>query len=772
MIRRSLFTLAELALFVALVVAVSSGCSDSQYSETGLQATAVSADATASSCAMCEGACASKADCALCDDQEKASCCPAGGGSRAAMLVAPKTEGPQESSMDAPLIPRDVLFGNPDKAQARLSPDGKWLSMLKPVDGVLNVWVAPIDDIGSAVPVTEDKERGIRSHSWTYNSKYVVYSQDKKGDEDYHLYATDVATRTTKDLTPLTGVRARMSGASDRYPDEILVGLNDRDPRLHDIWKVDLNTGERTLVQENPGFLGFVVDEDLRVRMAVNYTPDAGQVWLEPESDETGEKGFADWKQTEEFSSVDATTSGPAGFNKEGDVLYFEDSRGRNTAGLFAKDLKTGEVTLVADDERADVGGIISHPTEKTLQAVSFTYSRREWKILDEAIRPDIEYLTEYQDGEFLVTSRTLDDSMWTVAYVLDNGPIKFYLYRRPADESGERSMQFLFNSRDDLEDYTLVKMHTPIIKSRDGLNLVSYLSLPPGSDADGDGVPEAAVPMVLDVHGGPWARDGWGYNPMHQWLANRGYAVLSVNFRGSTGFGKEFQNAANGEWAGKMHDDLIDAVDWAVEQGVAQRDKVCIMGGSYGGYATLVGLTFTPDVFACGIDIVGPSSLVTLLNNVPPYWGPFMPLMKLRVGDWTTEEGIAELLERSPLTHVKKIERPLLIGQGANDPRVTQVEADQIVQAMTQNGIPVTYALYPDEGHGFARPENRTSFNAVVEAFLAEHLGGRYEPIGDDFEGANLHVPTGADGVPGLEEALPAERKQMPVAPEESDAS
>jgi dipeptidyl aminopeptidase/acylaminoacyl peptidase len=293
------------------------------------------------------------------------------------------------------------------------------------------------------------------------------------------------------------------------------------------------------------------------------------------------------------------------------------------------------------------------------------------------------------------------------------------------------------------------------VIKSRDGLNLVSYLSLPPGSDPDGDGVPDKPLPMVLNVHGGPWARDSWGLNPYHQWLANRGYAVLSVNYRGSTGFGKNFVNAANGQWSGKMHDDLLDAVEWAVDQKIADQGKVAIMGGSYGGYATLVGMTYTPDVFAAGVDIVGPSSLVTLLQNVPPYWMPFMPVMKVRVGDVDTEAGRAELLKRSPLTLVDKIKKPLLIGQGANDPRVTQLEADQIVKAMQEHKIPVTYVLYPDEGHGFARPENRMSFNAVTEAFLAEQLGGRFEPVGDDFQGSKIEVPAGADDVPGLVDAL-----------------
>jgi dipeptidyl aminopeptidase/acylaminoacyl peptidase len=669
-----------------------------------------------------------------------------------------------------PLIPRDVLFGNPDRAQARLSPDGKYLSYLKPVDGVLNVWVGPADDVDAAKPVTDDKLRGIRSHGWAYNGKYILYTQDKGGDENWHVYATNVDTKETRDLTPIDGVRGELSGSSERFPDEVLIGFNDRDDRFHDIYRVNVLTGEKTLVQENPGVAGFVFDDDFKVRLAVNFTPDAGQVWLKPKGDEPGPKGYEDWEPMEEFTSVDAMNSGPAGFDKTGTVLYFEDSRERNTAGLFSRDLATGDTKLIADDPRADVGGVMSHPTEKTLQAVSFTYSKTDWKILDESIRADIDFLKSFSDGEFVVSGRTLDDSKWTVAYVLDDGPMKFYVYDRKAE--GDAKMRFLFNSRDDIAEYKLAKMHTPVITARDGLKLVSYLTLPVGSDPDGDGVPNEPLPMVLDVHGGPWARDGWGFNSTHHWLANRGYAVLSVNYRGSTGFGKDFVNAANGEWSGKMHDDLLDAVKWAVDNGVAREDKISIMGGSYGGYATLVGLTFTPDVFACGVDVVGPSSLVTLLNNVPPYWFQFMPVMKQRVGDWTTEEGIKSLEARSPLNKVDAIKKPLLIGQGANDPRVKQQEADQIVKAMEEKGIPVTYALYPDEGHGFARPENSTSFNAVTEMFLAKILGGRYEPLtAEDLKGSSLHVPAGADDVPGLAEVLPADRKEMPKMEEKKAA-
>ncbi len=658
----------------------------------------------------------------------------------------------QFTEKEPKLIPRQALFGNPQKASARLSPNGKWLSYLAPVDGILNVWVGPVDNPDAAKPVTQDKLRNIRGHSWAYTGKHILYTQDKEGDENWHVYATDVETGETKDLTPLENIHATIQDVSQRIPNEILIGLNDRVPQLHDIYRVNIETGERRLIQQNKGAVAYVTDDDFAVRFAIHFTEDASQLVLQPKADAEpdAEKGVTQWEEFVRIGPEDAMTTSPTGFDKSGKTLYFLDSRNRDTAALFAIDLATGESKLLAEDARADVDEIIIHPTERTIQAVGVTYSRREWQILDEAIRADLDYLGKVEDGELIVTSRTLDDTQWTVAYILDDGPVKFYRY----DRTGKKA-HYLFSSRNDLEDYALVKMHTPIITTRDGLKMVSYLTLPPSCDSDGNGRPEKPLPMVLDVHGGPWARDDWGYNPTAQWLANRGYAVLNVNYRGSTGFGKGFANAADGEWAAKMHDDLIDAVNWAVEEGIAQRDKVAIMGGSYGGYATLVGLTFTPEVFACGVDIVGPSSLVTLLENVPPYWIPLMPMMVKRVGDVSTEAGRAELLKRSPLSLVDKIQRPLLIGQGANDPRVTQLEADQIVEAMQAKGIPVTYVLFPDEGHGFAGEENRMSFNAVTEAFLGEHLGGEVEPVGDDFQGASIQVPAGVEHVSGVAEAL-----------------
>ena len=443
----------------------------------------------------------------------------------------------------------------------------------------------------------------------------------------------------------------------------------------------------------------------------------------------------------------DDVTTGPLHFDATGRFLYLRDSRGRDTAALVALDTETGAMETLASDAKADASQTISHPVTRRPQAVAFEYQRLTWTVLDESVATDFERLADGDRGEFRSISRSLDDRTWIVAYDRADGPEAYYLYDR---ESG--NLEYLFCNRPELEKTVLAPMHTAVVRSRDQLDIVAYYSLPVGSTGDGTDRPTEPLPAVLYVHGGPWSRDSWGYDPVHQLMTNRGYATISVNYRGSMGFGKSFVNAANGEWAGRMHDDLIDVVEWAVEQGIADRDRIAIMGGSYGGYATLVGLTFTPDVFACGVDLVGPSNLNTLLDSVPPYWKPMLGMLRTRVGDNSTPEGRRFLAERSPLSRADRIVRPLLIGQGANDPRVKQAESDQIVAAMTERGIPVTYLLYPDEGHGFARPENNLSFMAVAEAFLARCLGGRHEPIGDDFEGSSIQVKAGAEQVPGLQ--------------------
>ena len=650
---------------------------------------------------------------------------------------------------DIPLIPRRVLFDNPERTAPRISPDGRYLSYLAPVDGVLNVWVAPVDALSEARPVTSDTNRGVRIYFWAHTSDHVLYLQDKGGDENWRVYATRVRDGETRDLTPFEGVNAQIQGVSHRRPDEILVGLNNRVPQFHDLHLVNIVTGEATMVQENPGVIGrgmvqgFVTDDDFNVRfVSVMNTDDGSSSVLRPDpADASG------WTEYFTAPMEDTLTTGPVGFDESGGTLYMMDSRGRNTSAFVSIELETDEKRVLASDERADVGGVLTHPTSGRPQAVLFNYTKPHWQILDLRIAGDFNLLAQVNDGQMSVVSRTLNDNHWIVQYTHDTGPALFYHWDRVS-----RRANFLFASRTDLDAYVLSPMRPVVIRSRDGLDLVSYLTLPAnshGADADR---PDNPLPMVLLVHGGPWARDSWGFNPSHQMLANRGYAVLSVNFRGSTGFGKDFLNAGNREWAGKMHDDLIDAVEWAIKEGIADRDRVAIMGGSYGGYATLVGLTFTPEVFACGVDIVGPSNIITLLETVPPYWAPAVRMFKDRVGDHTTPEGRAFLKERSPLTHVDRIQRPLLIAQGANDPRVKQAESDQIVEAMQSRKIPVTYVLFPDEGHGFARPENRLSFYAVTDAFLSKHLGGRHEPISsEEIESSTISVPTGAEGVPGL---------------------
>ncbi len=666
------------------------------------------------------------------------------------LMVVPISAVAQEPVPTVPgketgLIERRLFFGNPDKAGVQISPDGKRISFVAPVNGVMNVWVGDADKPTEAKPVTKDTKRGIRQYFWAFTNKHVLYLQDEGGNENFHLFRVDLASGDIKDLTPEKNIRVTMNGVSHLFPDEILIGLNDRNPAYHDCYRVAIATGEKKLEQKNDEFAGLVYDDQFKLRFGMKMKPDGSTVYLKPD-------GANGWKEFLSTPMSDNLTTKPAGFDKTGNLLYLIDSRNRDTGALTTLDLESGAQKEIAADPRCDAGGVMLHPTEQTVQAVNFPYERSNWTFLDPAVKEDFEALKKVAEGDITVNSRTLDDRTWIVAFLMDQGPVRYYRYDRDAKKA-----QFLFTNLKALEGLPLQKMLPRVIASRDGLNLVSYLTLPTGSDEDGNGVPIKPVPLVLFVHGGPWGRDSWGLHPYHQFYANRGYAVLSVNFRGSTGFGKKFINAGNREWAGKMHDDLIDAVDWAIKEKIAIPEKVAIIGGSYGGYATLVGLTFTPDKFACGVDIVGPSNIVTLLKTIPPYWAPQVQMFKDRVGDFTSEEGKDFLKSRSPLTFVEKIKKPLLIGQGANDPRVKQSESDQIVKAMTEKKIPVTYVLFPDEGHGFQRPPNSMAFNAVTEAFLAKQLGGRFEAIGDAFKGSSITIPSGVGDVPGVSEKLPS---------------
>ena len=650
-------------------------------------------------------------------------------------------------AQSAPLIERVKFFGNPTRAAARVSPDGKWLSWTAPRDGVMNVYVAPVASPGQAKALTAEKQRPIRQYFWAPDSKQILFVTDKGGDENFLLYGVDVASGKQTTLTPFEKTRAQVLGVSRSIKDRILVGVNNRDPRWHDVHSLDLATGKLTLVLQNDGFGSFLADDQLNVRFAVKPRADGGSEIYKVEN------GKVAPTPAETIAYEDNATT-PAGFTRDGKTLYWLDNRGRDKTALVAQDLASGQRTVIGQSDRADVEQALADPATGRIQAYSVNYLRSEWTALDPAIKTDLDFLKGQLKGEVQVTSRTDDDALWTVAVDPVTQPSAAYLYDRKA-----KKLTRLFVTRPELEGATLAPMHPVEIKSRDGLTQVSYLTLPPGSDANGDGKPEKPVPLVLLVHGGPWGRDAYGFNGMHQWLANRGYAVLSPNFRASTGFGKAYTQAGDMQWGRKMHDDLLDAVDWAVKGGVTSKDKVAIMGGSYGGYATLAGLAFTPDAFACGVDIVGPSNLVTLLNSIPPYWQAIRTQFNRSMGDPSTPEGRAVLTERSPLTKADQIKKPLLIGQGANDPRVNQAESDQIVKALQAKNIPVTYVLFPDEGHGFARPQNNLAFYATTEHFLERCLGGRAEPFGDALQGSSITVPHGAEFAPGLAPALAAKK-------------
>lgn len=654
---------------------------------------------------------------------------------------------PAPPRADANLLPRKVLFGNPDHLPPKISPDGKRILFIAPDQGVLNVWVGPADDPKAAKPVTKERTRPIRTAIWAETSEHVIFENDKGGDENFHIFVVDLKSGEQKELTPFDGVRADIGDTFDKKPTLLFAMMNKRDKKHMDPVLIDLKTGKIDVLTENTeGFEGYLLDADAKLRLGIKPTADGGKDVLAP-----GKKK-GEWTSVTKIPFEDGMVTRPGHIDRSGKTFYMIDSRGRDTGALVAFDLATQKSKVLFEDGKSDIQGMIVDTKKLTPLAVSTNRTRREWHALDKSVQADLDALKAVSPGDLGILSSSHDDARWTVGFARDDGPTAFYVWDRKAKKA-----TFLFSDRPAIEKLKLAKMHPVVIKARDGLELVSYLTTPLAADADQDMKPDhGPIPMVLLVHGGPWGRDNWGFNNMHQWLASRGYAVLSVNFRGSTGLGKRFVNAGDREWAGKMHDDLLDAVKWATDEKIADPAKVAIMGGSYGGYSTLIGVTFTPDTFACGVDIVGPSNLNTLLSTIPPYWAPMIEEFTRRIGDFRTEEGKKFLFERSALSRVDAIKKPLLIGQGANDPRVKQAESDQIVKAMQAKGLPVTYVLYPDEGHGFARPENRTSFFAVSEIFLAQHLGGAYQPLGDDLAGSSITVPGGADQIFSLADALP----------------
>ena len=603
-----------------------------------------------------------------------------------------------------PQIPLTVLFSNPEKTHPMISPDGNQLAYCAPVDGVLNVWVKTLgkDDDHA---VTHQTRRGVPSYCWAPNSKQILYKQDNDGDENYHLYSVDLEKNSIRDLTPFQGVKADIIAQDKHFPNEILVMMNKENPRLFDAYHLDLVTGALTLVAKNPGeVVLWGADAQLQVRAAIATHADGTQSLL------VRDQGCSEWRSLVQVDFNDTFKDelhcGILGFSRDGKSLYLNSTLETNTRSLLSIDLETGNRTILATDEIYDVIQVLFNKDTYEPETVWWEKERLEFQLLDSSLKQDFQRLCAISDGVLCYVQKTADATKWVVCFMHDNKSHEAYLY-----DCMSKQVTFLFRARPVLNQYQLAEMKPISFVSRDGLTIHGYLSCPQGQEPEN-------LPLVLYVHGGPFSRDTWGYNPTTQWLTNRGYACLEVNFRGSSGYGKEFLAAGNGEWGRKMHDDLIDAVGWAVDQKIADPARVAIYGGSYGGYSALVGATFTPDVFCCAIDYVGPSSLLTFLKTMPPYWSRAQ--WEKRIGSLDDEELIKS---RSPLYHLDRIKIPIFIAHGANDVRIKQSESEQIVEAMKQKGLAYEYLLFPDEGHGFARPENRMIFFAAVEKFLACYL-------------------------------------------------
>jgi dienelactone hydrolase len=632
-----------------------------------------------------------------------------------------------------PIIPRRLFFGSPERAWLRLSPGGTKLAWLAPVDGVPNLWVAPADDISQARPVTRATDRPISSFfAWAFNDRHIVFFRERDGDENWRAISVDTETGAVVSLTPERGVRSGFLQRSPLQHTEVLLSHNARDRSYFDAYRVDIVSGSSSLVFENREFVRLVFDTRFDLRFCLRTRGDGASEIVHPKHD-------GSWGIYMQIPVEDRESTWLASVPADRQSVYLVDSRDRDKGALFEVDLKSGDRRLLAEDSEADISDVLLHPdTERPIAAMAKA-ARSRWHVIDESFREDFASFARFAGRGDLGFSG-ISGQARRIAFFIDRDDAsgEYALHDRGAKES-----RALFRTRPKLDSIGLRPMLPVAMKARDGLLIPGYLTLPRDDFRNG--------PLMLVIHGGPYWRDSWGFNSVHQWLASRGYAVLSVNFRGSTGFGKSFVNAANREWGGRMHDDLIDAVEWAVDAGYADRARVGFMGASYGGYAALTAATRTPDVFACIVDIFGISNLITFMETIPPYWAPWFSLWRRRLADPATSEGRAWLKERSPLTHVDRIVRPLLIAQGMNDVRVVAAESEQIVRAMERRSIPVTYVTFPDEGHGFAREQNRLAFNAIVEQFLARHLGGRAEPIGDAFSGSSVRIESGRHLIPGL---------------------
>jgi dipeptidyl aminopeptidase/acylaminoacyl peptidase len=650
----------------------------------------------------------------------------------AASLSLPLAGVMRTEAREVELVARKIFFDNADCYNVRVSPDGKNLAWVAPIDRVNNLFVAPVAEPGAARPVTHITGRSIDTYfRWAHTNRHLVFFRDRDGDENYRAFSVDIESEAATPLTPDGGAKAYLQEVSHKFPQEMLLKHNQRDKRYFDLFRINVVTGESKLVFENPDFSDLFTDTELQLRFAARLNAQGTNEWFERQAD-------GSWQPFIQIPIGDVDSTRLVDLSADGKTLYLIDSRGRDKAALFAMDMASRKTTLLAADDEFDISqAALDEQTRQPIAARAIRDHVR-WYPVEEGAKQDFANLARHGSGDLVFVSDSLDRRLASVYYQRDSESSEFALLDRSS-----RQVRKLFVDRKALAGLPLRKLQPVIIPARDGLRLNGYLTMPEGSGGK--------VPLVLLIHGGPYLRDTWGFSPTHQWLANRGYAVLSVNYRGSTGYGKAFVAKADKEWGGRMHDDLIDAVDWAVGQGIADPKRVGFFGGSYGGYSALTAATKTPEVFACIVDLFGISNLNTFMKTIPPYWGPWMAVWKNRLGDPDTEEGRAFLAERSPLTYIDRAVRPILIAQGMNDVRVVPAESEQMVTALKARGVAVTYITFSDEGHGFVRPENRLAFNAVAEAFLAKHLGGRVQPIGDDFKGSTLKVETGGELVPGL---------------------
>jgi len=666
----------------------------------------------------------------------------------------------------APQIARVDLFGEPARYGAQLAPRGDRVAFLAPRDGVTNLWVLSVGAMDEVRPVTDDRARGVRSFIWAADSTTLIYALDEQGDGRTQLFAVDANGGEPVALTPVNA-RAEIVGVSPADPGSVVVTINQRDANWPDLYRVNLSSGARTLVERNTntgasrGFVRFVLDQENNLRLGLKALPDGGvEVFTQTLQGQ--------WRSLFVIPFDDALLSSPITFEAGGASFLMLDSTGRDRAALVRVDAESGAKAVLGESARADVADVWLNPATNAPEAYAANYLRAEWRGLDADAQADLEFLDRQLTGDFSVVSRSADDARWIVVEEGPQTPARSYLYDR-TDRSNRR-LTLLFRHRPGLEQAPLQQMTPVEIEARDGLTLVSYLTLPVGSDANGDARPEAPAPLVVLPHGGPWSRDAYGFNAMHQWLANRGYAVLSVNFRGSTGFGKAFLNAGNREWGARMQEDLLDAVAWAVSSGVAQQDRVAIAGSGFGGFAALAGIAFAPETFRCAAAYGASANLAAVVDGAP---APFADGWRLRVGDTRTPEGRQALRDRSPLQRAGQIQSPLLLAMGGRDVRASRAEFDAIAQSLRGRRVALTSLVFPEEGAELLRPQDRLAYYAVLEQFLGDCLGGRIEPVGTAFEGANMIAYDGAASVPGLQAFArrPAAPPQPSVEQEDEEA-